>query len=485
MDSLVRRRLGRTNVEVTQLGLGGAGLGDLFDVVEDADASATLQAAWDAGIRYYDTSPWYGRGQSEHRLGRALYRRPRADYVLSTKVGRLFRAFHDAENFEHGFWRGGLKFQHRFDYSYDGVMRSFEDSLQRLGLPRIDLLLIHDLDISHHATDARVTAYLTELHNGGFRALTELRQAGLISGIGAGVNEVGMMPRFLDLMDIDFFLVALPYTLLDTDVLDREFPRCVAHDVGFVIGAPFASGILATGAVPGARYRYADATPESTGEGAADRGCLLSPRSAAALCRIAVSARSLVGGVGDSGRAAGGARRPQRRGIPSRDSGGLLGRVEARGPAAARRSGAVTVPSVIASEAKQPPNALAQNPPADCFASLAMTALAAVRVTTLSPGYLILERRTARDAVVNDQHAVAFAVFSEHEKPLGFYAFPARTQIAKHPRSGIFLPVEDGCAAGRVVSLRQRRARQDKETVGDRGEIADAEVAAVRILPQM
>jgi D-threo-aldose 1-dehydrogenase len=210
VDPLVRRRLGRTDVEVTQLGLGGAGLGDLFDVVEDADASATLQAAWDAGIRYYDTSPWYGRGQSEHRFGRALYRHPRADYVLSTKVGRLFRAFHDAENFEHGFWRGGLKFQHRFDYSYDGVMRSFEDSLQRLGLPRIDLLLIHDLDISHHATDARVTAYLTELHNGGFRALTELRQAGLISGIGAGVNEVGMMPRFLDLMDIDFFLVALP-----------------------------------------------------------------------------------------------------------------------------------------------------------------------------------------------------------------------------------------------------------------------------------
>jgi D-threo-aldose 1-dehydrogenase len=150
MDPLARRKLGRTDVEVTQLGFGGAGLGDLFDVVEDADASATLRAAWDAGIRFYDTSPWYGRGQSEHRFGRALYRRPRADYVLSTKVGRLFRAVHDAENFEHGFWRGGLKFQHRFDYSYDGVMRSVEDSLQRLGVPRIDLLLIHDLDIGHH-----------------------------------------------------------------------------------------------------------------------------------------------------------------------------------------------------------------------------------------------------------------------------------------------------------------------------------------------
>ena len=262
MDPLIRRKLGRTDVEITQLGLGGAGLGDLFDVVDDADASATLQAAWDAGIRYYDTSPWYGRGQSEHRFGRALYRRRRADYVISTKVGRLFRAVHDAENFEHGFWRGGLKFQHRFDYGYDGVMRSFEDSLQRLGLPSIDLLLIHDLDIAHHATDARVTAYLTELHNGGFRALTELRQSGLIRGIGAGINEPDMIPRFLNLMDVDFFLVAMPYTLLDTDVLDSEFPGCVARGAGFVIGAPFASGILATGALPGARYRYAEATAE-------------------------------------------------------------------------------------------------------------------------------------------------------------------------------------------------------------------------------
>ncbi len=107
MDPLLRRMLSRTGVELTQLGFGGAGLGDLFEIVEDAEASATLQAAWDAGIRYYDTPPWYGRGQSEHRFGRALYRQPRADYVLSTKVGRLFNAFHDAENFEHNFWRGG------------------------------------------------------------------------------------------------------------------------------------------------------------------------------------------------------------------------------------------------------------------------------------------------------------------------------------------------------------------------------------------
>jgi D-threo-aldose 1-dehydrogenase len=260
MDPLARRQLGHTDVSLTQLGLGGAGLGDLFDIVADDDADATLRAAWDAGIRYYDTAPWYGRGQSEHRFGRALYRRPRADFVLSTKVGRVFRAVHDAEHFDHGFWRGGLPFRHRFDYSYDGVMRSFEDSLQRMGLPRIDLLLIHDLDPGYHGSEARVTALLTELHNGGWRALEELKAGGLIRGVGAGINEAGMMPRLLDLLDLDFFLVAMPYTLLDTDVLDREFPLCVARGVGFVIGAPFASGILATGAVQGARYRYEDAT---------------------------------------------------------------------------------------------------------------------------------------------------------------------------------------------------------------------------------
>jgi ATP-dependent exoDNAse (exonuclease V) alpha subunit len=140
MDPLARRRLGLTQVEVTQLGFGGAGLGDLFEVIPEAQAAATLQAAWDAGIRYYDTAPWYGLTQSEHRFGRALYRQPRRDFVLSTKVGRTMQAVHHAETYDRGIWSGGLPFQVRFDYSYDGVMRSFEDSLQRLGLPRIDQL---------------------------------------------------------------------------------------------------------------------------------------------------------------------------------------------------------------------------------------------------------------------------------------------------------------------------------------------------------
>ncbi len=263
MDPLARRTLGPTDVQLTQLGFGSAGLGDLYTVLAEADAQATVAAAWHAGVRYFDTAPWYGRGQAEHRLGRALYPHPRGDYVVSTKVGRTLHAFHHAERFDRGMWAGGLPFEVRFDYSYDGIMRSFEDSLQRLGLPRIDLLLIHDLDLQYHARTERVQALLHELYTGGWRALGELKRAGLIRGIGAGINEPGMIPRFLDLMELDFFLVALPYTLMEQGVLDAEFPRCVREGVGVVIGGVFASGILATGAVAGAKHNYADAAPEA------------------------------------------------------------------------------------------------------------------------------------------------------------------------------------------------------------------------------
>jgi D-threo-aldose 1-dehydrogenase len=262
MQPFARRRLGRTAIELPALGFGGAPLGELFTRVSDGDAEATLQAAWDAGIRYYDTAPWYGRGQSEHRLGRFLYRQPRADLVLSTKVGRILRAPARPETFDTGFWAGGLAFEHRFDYSYDGVMRAYEDSLQRLGLNRVDLLLIHDLDWWHHGSEANVAAHFAELATGGFRALAELKAAGLIGGIGAGINELKLMPRFLQSFDIDFFLLALRYTLGEQDTLDAELPACLARGVGIVIGGVFNSGILATGPVAGAKYNYADATPE-------------------------------------------------------------------------------------------------------------------------------------------------------------------------------------------------------------------------------
>src|SRR5271165_1717593 len=260
LPPLKTRKLGRTNVNLTELGLGTAPLGDLFDRVEDDDAAAVIQCAWEGGARYFDTSPWYGRGQAEHRLGRALYRKPRSEFIISSKIGRVFRRPLKPGPVKDQ-WLGGLQFEPVFDYGYDGVMRSFEDSLQRLGINGIDLLLIHDLDAWSHRSQANVDAYLVQLATTGWRALDELRSQGIIKGIGAGLNMMGMIPRFLDLFDIDFFLLAMRYTLLEQDVLDSEFPRCAERGVGVIIGGGYNSGILATGAVPGAIYNYEPAGP--------------------------------------------------------------------------------------------------------------------------------------------------------------------------------------------------------------------------------
>jgi D-threo-aldose 1-dehydrogenase len=260
LPPLKTRKLGRTNVLVTELGLGTAPLGELFVKVEDDEAAAVIDAAWSGGVRYFDTSPWYGRGLAEHTLGRALYRKPRGDFVISTKIGRLLRRPFGPNAIKDQ-WLGGLEFQTVFDYGYDGVMRSFEDSLQRLGINRVDLLLIHDLDPSDH-NSAALNAYLAQLKTSGWKALAELREAGLIGGIGGGFNSKESLPRFLDLFDMDFFLLAMRYTLLEQEVLDDEFPRCEERGVGIVVGGSYNSGILATGAVPGAMYNYAPAGPE-------------------------------------------------------------------------------------------------------------------------------------------------------------------------------------------------------------------------------
>ncbi|WP_375451347.1 aldo/keto reductase [uncultured Devosia sp.] len=263
MDPFSQRPLGRTALTLPQLGFGGAPLGNLFAAVGDAEAEATMAAAWAQGVRYYDTSPWYGRGLSERRMGSFLLNQPRASLRLSTKVGRILTAPADPEAFARTerFWPEGLKFEHHYDYSYGGVMRSYEDSLQRLGMNRIDMLLIHDLDLANMGSEALLAAHLTQLATGGMRALTELKAHGLIGAIGAGVNRVGTIERFLGLLDLDFFLVALPYTLAEQPVLDVEFPLCQARGIGIVIGGVFASGILATGVVPGARYNYHEPSP--------------------------------------------------------------------------------------------------------------------------------------------------------------------------------------------------------------------------------
>ncbi len=262
MDPLKRRFLGKTGVQVTPLGLGAAQLGELYVKLSEGQAQQTLETAYDSGITYFDCAPWYGRGLSEHRVGHFLRSQPRPSFVLSTKVGRVFFRPPDPGQFDSGGWAGGLHFEHRFDYSYEGVMRSYEDSLQRLGMTQVDLLLVHDLDVSEHGSQEVVDSHFRQLAAGGWKALEELRSSGEIKGIGAGLNVIGMVARFLESFDMDFFLLAMPYTLLDQEALDDELPRCSERNAGVIIGAPYSSGILATGAVAGAHYRYEVASEE-------------------------------------------------------------------------------------------------------------------------------------------------------------------------------------------------------------------------------
>jgi D-threo-aldose 1-dehydrogenase len=239
---------GERELPLTRAGFGCAPIGNFSEAVTDEAARAALEAAWDAGIRWFDTAPWYGIGLSERRLGAFLRNRPREDYVLSTKVGRVLRPWanrHFARR-HRGPWVDPPDFEVVFDYSYDGVIRSFEDSLQRLGLARVDVLLIHDLDRGHFALGADYDAYLAQLVTGGHQALRDLRADGTIGAIGCGVNLAGQIPQFLDLFDIDVFLVAGPYTLLDQSSLE-ELERCRREGVSVVIGSAFRAGILATG----------------------------------------------------------------------------------------------------------------------------------------------------------------------------------------------------------------------------------------------
>lgn len=262
MKPITSRPLGHTGIKLPALGFGGAPLGELFQRIEEDDAQEMLQAAWSCGIRYFDTAPWYGHGLSEHRIGHLLRQQDPSAFICSTKVGRVYTRFAGrAPESVTAPWTGGLPFVPRFDYTYDGIMRSYEDSLMRLGLNRIQALVVHDLDFGYHQTELNVTARLRELESG-WKALDELKRSAEIAAIGVGINEEAMMGRFLDRWTVDFFLVAMPYTLIDQDVLLCEFPTCANRGVGIVVGAPYASGILATGPVKGAKYRYASASPE-------------------------------------------------------------------------------------------------------------------------------------------------------------------------------------------------------------------------------
>ena len=250
---------------LTVMGFGGAPLGNMYAAISDKDAGATLDTAWNEGLRVFDTAPQYGVGVSEERFGRALAARPRRDYVLSTKVGRLLRDCRPGEAPPSHFLNTPRR-TFDYDYSYDGVMRSHEASLDRLGQDRVDILFVHDVDVMSHgsreASSARVRELFEPGGRGGYRALEELRAAGVVRAIGAGVNEWEVCETLLGLGDFDCFLLAGRYTLLEQEALTSFLPLCERRNVGIILGGPFNSGILATGSVAGAKYNYAPAPPD-------------------------------------------------------------------------------------------------------------------------------------------------------------------------------------------------------------------------------
>jgi D-threo-aldose 1-dehydrogenase len=238
-----KRRVGRTSLEVTELGLGGATLASIFQKVPDEQARATVRAGMDAGIGYFDTAPQYGFGRSEHLMGDAL-RFNQQGRVISTKVGRRLRPLQDGEKraYDHA-WVDPFPFDMVYDYSYAGVMRSFEDSLQRLGLPKVDILYVHDIGPMTHGVEQN-KVYWKQLSEGGYKALLELKASGKISAIGLGVNEWEVLMEAFKLGDWDIFLLAGRYTLLEQTSLSPFLTTCVERGASIVAGAPFNGGAL-------------------------------------------------------------------------------------------------------------------------------------------------------------------------------------------------------------------------------------------------
>lgn len=256
------QRIANGGLAFTELGCGSAPLGNLYDAISDDEAHATLEAAWDVGIRYFDTAPQYGLGNAERRMGRFLRTRPRDSYVLSTKVGRLLAVCRPEERLGIGKWFEVPSRREVFDYSYDGVMRSVEFSLERTGLDAFDILFAHDLDVFTHGSEAARDHYIAQFAGGGYHACLAMREQGVIKAFGAGVNEWQACAILAERCDMDLFLLAGRYTLLEQEPLDRLFPLCLERGIGIVIGGAFNSGILATGPVPGAWYNYDPAPPD-------------------------------------------------------------------------------------------------------------------------------------------------------------------------------------------------------------------------------
>lgn len=256
-----KRQIGKTKLHVSELGFGAATFGNLYRPMADSDAEESINKAMELGLNQFDTAPYYGFGLSERRVGNALRKYDSNDYVLSTKVGRILEPCGKAED-KYGFC-SPMPFEPKYDYSYDGIMRSFEHSIQRLGLSKIDILYMHDIGRATHGDDhERLFKIAME---GGYKAMDELRSQGLVSAIGLGVNEYEVCEQAMDHGYFDCFLLAGRYTLLEQKALESFLPRCIKENSSIVLGGPYNSGILATGVrregvVP--HYNYEPASKE-------------------------------------------------------------------------------------------------------------------------------------------------------------------------------------------------------------------------------
>lgn len=239
-----------------RVGMGGVPLGNGFKPTTDGQAQGALEAAWAAGVRYFDTSPWYGLGLSERRFGHFLHNQDRDAYVLSTKIGRILKA---SETIPRTMWKEPSPFSYEYDYTAAGTRRSIEDSLQRLGLLRIDIVFIHDLSPDNLDMGDRWTEYFEIATKGAIPELTRMREEGLIKAWGLGVNRIEPCLRALEAGDPDIFLSATQYSLMyHEDALNRLFPPCDKRGVSIVVGAPLNAGFLAGRD----RYDYRGQMPE-------------------------------------------------------------------------------------------------------------------------------------------------------------------------------------------------------------------------------
>ncbi len=244
------------SISLTELGFGAAPLGNLYRPHTEEAAQSTFEAAWKTGIRYYDTAPLYGLGLSETRLNHFLRGKKRDSYVVSTKVGRLLDVCEPSQRTGIGKFFDTPSRREVFDYTYDGIMRSLESSLERIGIDHVDILFVHDCDVFTHGSEAARDVHVKTLMNSGYKALVKLRDEKVIKAFGAGVNEYQVCETLAAQGDFDLFLLAGRYTLLEQTALDSFLPMCEKRGIGIVLGGPYNSGILASGAKAGAWYNY-------------------------------------------------------------------------------------------------------------------------------------------------------------------------------------------------------------------------------------